>query len=47
MKEKNSIIKYIEETLFSNEKMKKTFPNLRYVDEQGNKHDLKKMIKEH
>ncbi len=32
--------------LFSNEKMKKTFPNLRYIDEFGGSHDLKKMIKE-
>lgn len=45
-KEKNAIIKYVEDTLFSNKKMKKTFPNLRYIDKNGKQHDLKKMIKE-
>lgn len=35
---------YIEEKLFSNDKMKKTFPNLRYTDEFGKEHYLRDMI---
>ena len=41
---KNKIIQYIENTLFSNEKMKKTFPNLRYIDETGKEHYIRDMI---
>ena len=40
-----SLKNYIEEKLFSNDKMKKTFPNLRYTDEQGKEHYLRDMIK--
>lgn len=43
---KNKIIQYIEDTLFSNKKMKKTFPNLRYIDETGKEHYIRDMIKE-
>lgn len=48
---KENIIKknlkyYIEEKLFSNDKIKKTFPNLRYTDEQGKEHYLRDMIKD-
>ena len=35
---------YIEEKLFSNDKMEKTFPNLRYTDEFGKEHYLRDMI---
>lgn len=35
----------IEETLFSNEIMLKTFPNLRYIDQEGNEYYIKDMIK--
>lgn len=38
-------INYIEEILFSNDIMKKTFPNLRYTDEFGKEHYLRDMIK--
>lgn len=41
---KNKIIQYIEDTLFSNEKMKKTFPNLRYIDESGKEHYIRDML---
>ena len=41
---KNKIIQYIENTLFSNEKIKKTFPNLRYIDETGKEHYIRDMI---
>ncbi len=41
---KNHIIKYIEDTLFSDTKMKKTFPNLRYIDENGKEYYIKNMI---
>lgn len=41
---KYKIIQYIEDTLFSNEKMKKTFPNLRYIDETGKEHYIRDMI---
>lgn len=41
---KNKIIQYIENTLFSDEKMKKTFPNLRYIDETGKEHYIRDMI---
>lgn len=41
---KYKIIQYIEDTLFSNEKMKKTFPNLRYIDESGKEHYIRDMI---
>ena len=41
---KNKIIQYIENTLFSNEKMKKTFQNLRYIDETGKEHYIRDMI---
>ncbi|MCI8352722.1 MAG: putative ABC transporter permease [Clostridia bacterium] len=40
-----SLKNYIGEILFSNDKMKKTFPNLRYTDEQGKEHYLRDMIK--
>ncbi len=36
----------IEETLFSNEKMVKTFPNLRYVDKDGNQYYIRDIINE-
>lgn len=39
-------INNIEEKLFSNDKMKKTFPNLRYTDEFGKEHYLRDMIKD-
>lgn len=35
----------IEETLFSNEIMLKTFPNLRYIDNEGNEYYIKDIIK--
>lgn len=35
----------IEETLFSNDIMLKTFPNLRYVDYEGNEYYIKDIIK--
>ena len=44
--EQNKLKNYIEKTLFSNEKMKKTFPNLRYIDENGKEYYLKELIKE-
>ncbi len=34
----------IEDTLFSNEKMKKTFPNLRYVDSTKQQHYIKEIL---
>ena len=34
----------IEEKIFSNEIMKKTFPNLRYIDEDGIEYDIKQLI---
>lgn len=43
--ERTSIQKYIEDNLFSNEIMKKTFPNLRYIDENGKEYYLRNMIK--
>lgn len=43
---KKNLKYYIEEKLFSNDKMKKTFPNLRYTDEQGKEHYLRDMIKD-
>ena len=43
---KIKIIQYIEDTLFSNEKMKKTFPNLRYIDELGKEHYIRDMVKD-
>lgn len=43
---KSKIIQYIENTLFSNEKMKKTFPNLRYIDETGKEYYIRDMIKD-
>lgn len=42
---RNIIQKYIEDNLFSNEIMKNTFPNLRYVDENGKEYYLRDMIK--
>ena len=45
--EQNTILKLktqIEDILFSNEKMKRTFPNLRYIDEQGNEYYIKEII---
>ena len=44
-KEQRNIKKVIEDKLFSNEIMKKTFPNLRYIDEFGTQYYLKDMIK--
>ncbi len=44
-KEQFSLKEYIEETLFSNEIMKKTFPNLRYMDENGQQYYIRDMIK--
>ena len=41
---KNKIIQYIENTLFSKKKKKKTFPNLRYIDETGKEHYIRDMI---
>lgn len=41
---KSRIMQYIEDKLFSNEKMKKTFPNLRYIDENGKEHYIRDMI---
>ncbi len=35
----------IEETLFSNEIMLKTFPNLRYIDDEGKEYYIKDIIK--
>lgn len=42
--EKSKIIQYIEDTLFSNDKMKRTFPNLRYIDENGKEHYIRDKI---
>lgn len=41
----HSIKQYIENKLFSNEIMKKTFPNLRYIDENGTEYYIRDMIK--
>lgn len=41
----NKIQQYIQDNLFSNKIMKKTFPNLRYIDENGKEYYLKNMIK--
>lgn len=41
-----TIITKIENTLFSNEKMEKTFPNLRYIDEEGKEHYIKDILKD-
>lgn len=41
----NKIQEYIQDNLFSNKIMKKTFPNLRYIDENGKEYYLKNMIK--
>lgn len=40
-----TIITKIEKTLFSDEKMIKTFPNLRYIDENGTEHYIRDIIK--
>lgn len=42
--EQHGFKNYIENVLFSNEKMKKTFPNLRYIDENGKEFYLKELI---
>lgn len=42
--EQHGLKNYIENVLFSNEKMKKTFPNLRYIDENGKEFYLKELI---
>ncbi len=42
----NNLKYYIENTFFSNEKMEKTFPNLRYIDESGKEFYLKELIKD-
>lgn len=44
VKKQNNIKQFIEDKLFSNEIMKKTFPNLRYIDENGTQYYLKDMI---
>ena len=44
VKKQNNIKQLIEDKLFSNEIMKKTFPNLRYIDENGTQYYLKDMI---
>ena len=44
VKKQNNIKQFIENKLFSNEIMKKTFPNLRYIDENGTQYYLKDMI---
>ena len=36
--------KQIEDTLFSNEKMKKTFPNLRYIDNEGKEYYITEIL---
>lgn len=41
----NNLIKKIEEKIFPNEFMMKTFPNLRYIDEQGNEYYIKELLK--
>lgn len=43
-KENTSIKKKIEDSLFSDKFMLKTFPNLRYTDEQGNQYYIRDMI---
>lgn len=45
-KSKNSIIKDIEDTCFSNEKMLFTFPNLRARDKNGNEVFIRNMLNE-
>lgn len=42
----NNLKDYIENTFFSNEKMEKTFPNLRYIDESGKEFYLKELKKD-
>lgn len=42
---RSKIQKYIEDNIFSNEIMQKTFPNLRYIDENGKEYYLRDMIK--
>lgn len=44
IQDQKNIIMKIEEKIFSNEKMKKTFPNLRYIDENGIEHSIKELI---
>ena len=47
IEEKATRIKYhIEDILFSNNKMKNTFPNLRYMDENKKEYYIKDMIKD-
>ncbi len=43
--EKKSIKQYIEDNLFSNKIMKKTFPNLRYIDENGKEYYIRNLLK--
>lgn len=40
-----SLKQKIEETIFSNEMMLKTFPNLRYTDQEGKQHFIRDIIK--
>lgn len=44
-KTKHSVKQYIEEKIFSNEIMIKTFPNLRYIDENGTEYYIRDIIK--
>lgn len=46
LKNKNSIIKGIEDVLFSNDKMLKTFPNIRFINEDNEEIWIRDIIKE-
>lgn len=46
LKNKNSIIKEIEDALFSNDKMLKTFPNIRFINEDNEEIWIRDIIKE-
>lgn len=46
LKNKNSIIKGIEDALFSNDKMLKTFPNIRFINEDNEEIWIRDIIKE-
>lgn len=46
LQNKYTIINKIEHTLFSNEKMLKTFPNIRFINEQNEEIWIKDIIKE-
>ncbi|MCI8485734.1 MAG: hypothetical protein HFJ20_01180, partial [Clostridia bacterium] len=46
LQNKYTIINKIEYTLFSNEKMLETFPNIRFINEQNEEVWIKDIIKE-